>query len=137
MSWIQKRKMYTIVMGCDVDLQQNFTGVTLAMTLSTDRMNRLSFHLDRWHEPISIVIQLYENELPTVGEIVTTLKRTNIRFTFYILQNNTSSNDKCTYVLPKKKIIHTEYCFAYNELRDLAIETIKLLTIYYLMVIIF
>ena len=107
-----------------IDIHTNFTGVTLVMSLSTDRVDRLPFHLNRWHEPMSIVIQLNEDELSTIASIISTINRPNIRFTLYILKNIPLRKKKCSFVTMNKKEIHYDSCFAYNELRDLAIETI-------------
>ena len=115
-----------------LDIHANFTGVTLTMSLSTDRMDRLPFHLYRWHEPMSIVIQLYEDELSTIASIISGIQRPNIRFTLYILKNVPRGRKGFSFITMNNKVIYYKSCFAYNELRDLAIETIQ--TTHYLMI---
>lgn len=95
------------------------------MILSTDRMNRLPFHLDRWHEPMSIVIQCNENELSSISTYITSISRSNIRFTFYVIKNDTSDIRKCSFISRNMTTIYSEFCYPLNELRDLSIETIK------------
>lgn len=95
------------------------------MTLSTDRLNRLPFHLERWHEPMSIVIILNENELLKVSNTITKINRSNIRLTLYIIKNLTNNQNKCIYYKQNNKMVFSTYCYPYNELRDLAIETIQ------------
>ena len=115
-----------------IDIHANYTGVTLVMSLSTDRMDRLPFHLNRWHEPMCIVIQLYEDELSSIASIITRIQRPNIRFTFYVLKNVPRGRKGCSFITMNNRKIYYESCFAYNELRDLAIETIQ--TTHYLMI---
>ena len=102
------------------------------MSLSTERMDRLPFHLNRWHEPMSIVIQLYEDELSSIASIITRIQRPNIRFTFYVLKNVPRGIKGCSFITMNNRKIYYESCFSYNELRDLAIETIQ--TTHYLMI---
>ena len=73
---------------------------------------------------MSIAIQLNEDELPTVAQVICSINRPNIRFTLYVVKKR-SGNSGCNYVSETKKVIHFDQCFAINELRNLAIETIQ------------
>ena len=46
-----------------IDIYENFTGVTMTLFLSLDRFDRLPYHLNRWKGPMSIAIQINEEEL--------------------------------------------------------------------------
>ena len=50
-----------------IDLHDNFTDVTMTFTLTTDRLNRLPLQFKRWKGPMSLAIQLDEEELPKVA----------------------------------------------------------------------
>lgn len=108
-----------------LDINQNYTGVTVVTLLSTHRLDRLQFHLDRWHEPLSIVIQMGEDDISTVATVVSNITRPNIRFTFYILKNIEKGQARCSYVRKSGEIVLTDSCFPINVLRDLGIETIQ------------
>ena len=53
-----------------IDLHDNFTDVTMTFTLTTDRLNRLPLQFKRWKGPMSLAIQLDEEELPKVARII-------------------------------------------------------------------
>ena len=42
----------------------------MTFTLTTDRLNRLSLQFQRWKGPMSLAIQLDEEELPKVARII-------------------------------------------------------------------
>lgn len=95
------------------------------LALSANRMNRLPLHLERWNESMSIALFLEESELPTISRIITNTKRTNIRFTLYIIKEIPNTNNRCSFVLQNKQRMMYPMCFPTNVLRDLAIETIR------------
>ena len=74
---------------------------------------------------MSISIQLKEDEFEETVKIVNAIQRKNIRITFYIIKEQPKSNYHCTFI--SKKGIKVQYttCFVFNELRDLAIESIQ------------
>lgn len=104
----------------DVD---GFTGITLIIPLSTQRLDRLPLHLSHWNDSMSISIHLEEAELEEVAAVITRIQRPNIRFTLYILKK-TDKHFKCTFFQLDKSIAY-ESCYAINILRNLAIETIQ------------
>lgn len=113
-----------IVLGCSVDIDKDFTGITETLVLTPNRLDRLPLHLNRWEGSMSIAIQMNENELSTVAQVVTSIKRGNIRFTLYVVRKNTQDSG-CNYVSRSKTVVHFNQCFVINELRNLAIETIR------------
>ena len=115
-----------------IDIHENYTGITLVFILSTERMNRLPLQLQRWNGNMSIAILLEKHELPYIASIVTTVNHPSIRFTFYILDDSPSRKNHCSVVLPKFERQYYHYCFPYNVLRDLAIESIQ--TSHYLLI---
>ena len=46
-----------------LDIKANFTGVTMTLPLSLNRMNRLYLHLNRWKGPVIIAVQVNEEDL--------------------------------------------------------------------------
>ena len=105
-------------------VNQNYTGVTMILPLSSSRLDRLSLHFDRWKSPMSIAIQLNEEELKDVATILTQIRRPNIRFTLYIVRN-TGQKMRCKFVSMNGTKVFYETCFVVNILRNLAIETIR------------
>lgn len=99
--------------------------MTVVLSLSTERLNRLPFQLDRWKGPMSLIIQCNEDEIRTVTSIISTVRRSNIRFTLYILKDVPKGQKKCSFVTLNTTVINYDSCFAYNVLRDLAIESIQ------------
>ena len=65
-----------------------------------------------------------ENEILFVYKFISSVNRTNLRFSFYIVKDNGISTG-CEYINQQSKIIRLEKCFVINELRNLAIETIE------------
>ena len=94
-------------------------------------MDRFPLHLKRWKGPMSIAIQLEEDELEQMASTLLSLSRRDIRFTLYIVKKRTLSI-KCTIQTMKNKTERLQSCFVINELRNLAIETIR--TTHYLLV---
>ena len=94
-------------------------------------MDRFPLHLKRWKGPMSIAIQLEEDELEQMASTLLSLSRRDIRFTLYIVKKITLSF-KCTFQTMKNKTERLQSCFVINELRNLAIETIR--TTHYLLV---
>ena len=97
----------------------------MTLNLSPNRMDRLSLHFDRWKGPMSIAIQLTEEEFRSTMKSIELINRENIRFTFYIVKASHSKQPRCTYITKKGKTVSFETCFVINELRNLAIETIQ------------
>ena len=110
---------------------RNFTGVTLTTVLTPNRMDSLPLHLKRWKGPMSIAIQLEEDELEQMASTLLSLSRRDIRFTLYIVKKR-SLSFKCTFQTMKNKTERLQSCFVINELRNLPIETIR--TTHYLLV---
>ena len=108
-----------------LDIKANFTGVTMTLPLSLNRMDRLYLHLDRWKGPMSIAVQVNEEDLMDLIRIVNAIKRNNIRFTFYIVKEVVESNYRCTFKSMNGTNVFYESCYVINVLRNLAIETIK------------
>lgn len=105
-------------------INQNYTGVTMILPLSSSRLDRLSLHFYRWKSPMSIAIQLNEEELNDVATILTQIRRPNIRFTLYIVRN-TRQKMRCKFISMNGSKVYYETCFVVNILRNLAIETIR------------
>lgn len=99
--------------------------------LSPSRFDRLPLHFDRWKGPMSIAVQINEEEIENAITTISTFNRTNIRFTFYIVKNQ-NENPRCSFVTMKNVTVKYDTCFVINELRNLAIETIQ--TSHYLIV---
>ena len=97
----------------------------MTLNLSPNRMDRLPLHFSRWKGPMSIALQLTEEEFKATMKSVELINRENIRFTFYVVKANHSQQPRCTYINQKGKTIGFETCFVINELRNLAIETIQ------------
>ena len=95
-------------------------------------MNRLPFQLERWNGNMSITILLEKHELPYIASIVSTINHSSIRFTLYILEDSSTKKYHCSVVLPQFERQYYHYCFPYNVLRDLAIESIQ--TSHYLLI---
>ena len=116
-------------------IKKDFTGVTMILALSPSRLDRLPLHLQRWKGPMSISIQLNEEELEETAMIINAINRKNIRFTFYVvkkLQNPSKNNYHCSFISMNRKVVYYDSCFVINELRNLAIETI--LTTHYMLI---
>ena len=109
----------------ELDIKANFTGVTMTLPLSLNRMDRLYLHLDRWKGPMSIAVQVNEEDFMNLIRIVNVVKRNNVRFTFYIVKKPVESKYQCTFKSMNGTDVHYESCYAINILRNLAIETIK------------
>ena len=80
---------------------------------------------------MSIAIQMKEEEFKSAMKSILSIQRTNVRFIFYIVKKQIS-NQRCSFVSLKNATIMYDTCFVYNELRNLAIETIQ--TSHYLLV---
>ena len=74
---------------------------------------------------MSISIQLNEEEFEETVKVVSAIRRKNIRITFYIIKEQPNSKNHCTFISKKQKRVHYTTCFVFNELRDLAIESIQ------------
>ena len=109
----------------ELDIKTNFTGVTMTLPLSLNRMDRLYLHFDRWKGPMSIAVQVNEEELDKLFRIINAIKRNNIRFTFYIVKKPIESDYRCTFKSYNNSNIYYESCYVINVLRNLAIETIR------------
>ena len=108
-----------------LDIKTNFTGVTMTLPLSLNRMDRFYLHLERWKGPMSIAVQVNEEDLVDLFRIISIIKRNNIRFTFYIVKKPVESNYRCTFKSLNGTDVFYESCYAINVLRNLAIETIE------------
>ena len=97
----------------------------MTLPLSPKRMDRLPLHFDRWKGPMSVVIQLNEEEMEDVAKIVNSIQRKNVRFTFYIIKKPETKSYRCTFISYNRTAVHYETCFVINVLRNLAIETIR------------
>lgn len=97
----------------------------MTLILSPNRMDRLPLHFTRWHGPMSIAIQLTEEELIPTFHLIQSISRENIRFTFYVIQKMPEKKPRCTMVSQKGVTVNFDTCFVINELRNLAIETIQ------------
>ena len=53
------------------------------------------------------------------------IQRKNIRITFYIIKEQPKSNYHCTFISMNRTKVRYTTCFVFNELRDLAIESIQ------------
>ena len=97
----------------------------MTLFLSLNRFDRLPYHLSRWKGPMSIAIQINEEELEELYNIISSIWRNNIRFTFYIVKKQSNSKPRCKFVTMNGKSILLPTCFVCNVLRNLAIETIS------------
>lgn len=97
----------------------------MTLTLSPNRLDRLPLHMQRWKGPMSIAIQLNEEELQETIKIINSIHRKNIRFTFYIVKQLQDNNYHCSFVSMNGTIVYYDSCFVINELRNLAIESIQ------------
>ena len=97
----------------------------MTFTLSPDRMNRLNFHLKRWKGPISVAMQLDEEELRTVSQRISKINRNDIRFTLYIVKKAKKNTQRCSFIAMNGTCVLYDRCFVINELRNLVIETIQ------------
>ena len=96
----------------------------MTLFLSLNRFDRLPYHLNRWKGPMSIAIQINEEELEEMIDEIVKIQRNNIRFTFYIVQKTVENEPRCSFITMNGKSIPLQNCFVYNVLRNLAIETI-------------
>ena len=108
-----------------IDIHENFAGVTMTLLLSLNRFDRLPYHLNRWKGPMSIAIQINEEEIDEMLDEIEKIQRNNIRFTFYIIKKNPENKPRCHFMSMSGKSIPLQNCFVCNVLRNLAIETIK------------
>ena len=97
----------------------------MTLPLSLNRMDRLYLHLDRWKGPMSIAVQVNEEDFNDLIRIVKVIKRNNIRFTFYIVKELIESKYRCIFKSMNGTDVYYESCYAINVLRNLAIETIQ------------
>ena len=97
----------------------------MVLPLSLNRMDRFYLHMDRWKGPISIAVQVNEEQVEELFSIISAIKRNNIRFTFYIVKISNESNYRCTFKSLNGTDVYYESCYTINVLRNLAIETIK------------
>ena len=104
-----------------IDILRPLTGVTLIVHFSTDRLDRLHFHLARWKGPMSLIIQLREEELSQVIDIIMTSRRKNIRWSFLIIP----TSDQCFYVNRSGEKKYHNSCYDINIMRNIAIESIQ------------
>ena len=109
----------------ELDIKANFTGVTMTLPLSLNRMDRLYLHFSRWKGPMSIAVQVNEEDLMDLIRIVNAIRKINVRFTFYIVKKPIDSKYRCTFKSMNGTVVHYESCYAINVLRNLAMETIK------------
>lgn len=105
-----------------IDIREDYTGVTQTLHLSFARMDRLPFHLSRWHDNMSIALQLFEHELPQALDYVMKYARNNIRWSFYIIDD--APTNKCFYIRKNGTRLFHDSCYECNILRNLAIESI-------------
>ena len=112
-----------------LDVHEKYTGVTMTLLLSLNRMDRLPYHLDRWKGPMSIAVQMREDEINDLDRFLNIVhsldRKQDIRFTFYIVKKRESGQYDCVFQSMENLDVHMEFCFVYNVLRDLAIETIS------------
>lgn len=96
----------------------------MTLTLSPNRLDRLPLHMQRWKGPMSIAIQLNEEELQETVKIINSIHRKNIRFTFYVVKQLPTNNYHCSFISMNRTTVYYDSCFVINELRNLAIESI-------------
>ena len=96
----------------------------MILPLSLNRMDRLPLHFSRWNGNISIAVQCHEDEINSLFSIISSIKRENIRFTFYIIKK-TKSEKRCSFKMKNGEYFYLYSCYVINELRNLAIETIQ------------
>lgn len=106
-------------------IRMNYTGVTMTLPLSPQRLDRLPLHFHRWGGPMSIAIQLNEEELDQVAGTLTKIRRANTRFTLYLVKKPRGRDYRCTFISMNRTEIRSDSCFVINVLRNLAIETIR------------
>ena len=106
-------------------MRKNYTGITMTLPLSTERLDRLPLHLNRWKGKMSIVIQLKEEELEIVAKTVSALPLRSIRFTFYVIAKQEEGVSRCVFISMNRTQVHYDTCLVINVLRNLAIETIR------------
>ena len=97
----------------------------MTLFLSLNRFDRLPYHLSRWKGPMSIAIQINEEELDEMVNVIGKIHRNNIRFTFYVIKKKPANKPRCSFITMNGKTISLQNCFVCNVLRNLAIETIK------------
>lgn len=93
----------------------------MVLLLSANRMDRFPLHLSRWKGDMSVAIRAFDNEIPDLLKILSSITRNNIRFTIQVIDQSSS----CTFIYYDKRRINYSSCFEINLLRNLAIETIK------------
>ena len=74
---------------------------------------------------MTISIQLNEDEFEETVKVVSAISRKNIRITFYIIKEQPNQDYHCTFISKKGIKVRYTTCFVFNELRDLAIESIQ------------
>ena len=104
----------------------------MTLFLSLDRFDRLPYHLNRWKGPMSIAIQINEEEIDEMLDKIEKIRRNNIRFTFYLIKKIPVNKPRCHFIILNGKSIPLQNCFVCNVLRNLAIETIT--TSHYLLI---
>ena len=97
----------------------------MTFTLTTDRLNRLPLQFQRWKGPMSVAIQLDEEELPKVAKYLSKMTRSNVRFTLYVVRNIRKMIKHCSFITLNGSSVFYDRCFVINELRNLAIESIQ------------
>ena len=113
----------------NIDDKSPFSGITEVLHLSTNRLDRLPFHFERWSLPYSIVIQLTEDEFPSVLSTISRYHHIDIRWSFYIIPQDSSP---CYSILLSGEKETHESCYDMNILRNIGIETIR--TTHFLMI---
>ena len=81
-----------------IDIHENFAGVTMTLLLSLNRFDRLPYHLNRWKGPMSIAIQINEEEFEEMLDEIGKIQGSNIRFTFYIVQKKPENEPRCNFI---------------------------------------
>lgn len=75
-----------------VDVHREYTGVTVVIQISLDRVNRIPFHLQRWNGPIIIVVFMSMNEIDTAWTLLSQYENHNLEFILYVVEYNRSDS---------------------------------------------
>ncbi|KAK8832486.1 hypothetical protein WA577_002959 [Blastocystis sp. JDR] len=104
---------------------KGYTGTTLSLQLSMDRVTRLPYIFERWKGAVSIGIMIKESEIEEAAKMIQRfMKKSKLVFTIYIQKTITESNTPYYSYPDGKKQYFPNGMYPVNIMRDLSIESI-------------
>lgn len=111
-------------MNWRIDVHKEYTGVTVVMQISLDRVNRIPFHLQRWKDPIVIVVFVNVNEMNNAWKALSRYKNQNLEFVLYVVDTTEVIPYFIESSIPFIVQHSNESYYPLNLLRDISIESI-------------